>query len=105
MPKKLRLKKRVEVVAGVQWTGFNLLEVQMFLGIDEGFPKTEAHHFMLLAAQDRCRAEGLKIPYKESFNTAHIGDWVVLHSNATFGVYPDKNLRYEYDILEGYVNG
>lgn len=99
---KVKKKQENEVVAAVVWTGWNLLEVEMFLGInDSGFPKSRMEHDKLIGCQDIAREVGIQVPtFSDSYITARVGEWIVMYNTGEFSVMYDSSFRENYHILE-----
>lgn len=99
---KVKKKQEHEVVAAVAWTGWNLLEVEMFLGMnDVGFPKSRTEHDSLIGRQEVARKVGIQVPtFLDSYIVANMGEWVVMYNTGEFSVMRDSSFRENYHILE-----
>lgn len=99
---KVKKKHGNEVVAAVAWTGWNLLEVEMFLGMENSdFPKSRMEHDSLIGRQEAARKVGIQVPtFSDSYITASMGEWIVMYNTGEFSVMYDSSFRENYHILE-----
>ena len=97
----VRLQKKPSIVAGVQWTGYNIMEIYEFIGHRQKYPKTQEEYTTFLETQEKNRIEGLRLP-----EIAHpdmvlcINDWVVIHDDGSYGFCSKYIIENEYNVVE-----
>lgn len=95
-----KFNKKPEVVAGIQWNGYNLFEVERFLGYGGRFPNSEEGWVEYSRLQEQFREEGYPVRGMRKFvNVATVDSWIVKYSDGSYGIMPDEEVRDNY-ILE-----